>query len=270
MVGHLTEDLTPEGPRLGGATAFAGLLARGFGHPVTILTAIDPAFPHLGDLAGISLRRVRSAKRTRFQNRYQPDGSREQTLLSRAAEIPAAAIRDAVRELAPGSAVLYCPVANELEGSGPLPRPPGRGVLAGTIPQGFFRRWNAAGRVSVRWPAGIPQRLAGLDFASVSETEFPEQMSLCVPLLAVTSGRRGATLRRPSHPPLPVPASPAAEVDPTGAGDVFATALFVGLWRALPLEQAAGLAAAAAALSVEGTGTAGVPTLAQTRARISG
>jgi hypothetical protein len=262
--------LAPGGPRLGGAAAFAGLLARGFGHPVTILTAIDDAFPYLGDLAGISLRRAPSGERTRFRNHYRPDGSREQTILSRAAEIPGAAIRDAVRDLPPGSAVLYCPVADELEGRGPLPRPRGRGALAGAVPQGLFRRWDPAGRVAARWSAEVPARLAGLDFASVSETEFPEQMSRSVPLLAVTRGRLGAVLHRPRRPPLTIPASPCAEVDPTGAGDVFAAALLAGLWRALPLEHAAGLAAAAAAISVESFGTAGVPTLAEAQVRFSG
>ncbi len=267
-MGHLTEDRTPDGPRLGGAAAFAGLLAHRFGVPAAILTAVDAAFPYLDALAGIPVFRIRSRDRTRFQNRYRPDGSREQTLLSRAATIPEPEIHRAVAGLPPGSAVLYVPVADELGGSGALPRPRGRGAHAGAAPQGLIRRWDAAGRVSTYWSAPALGRLAGLDFLSLSETELPEGMDLPVPLVAVTRGRRGAVLRRSGFPALEIPARPGAEVDPTGAGDVFAAALFIGMWNGAPTEGAARLAAAAAAISIESPGTAGIPTLAETNARL--
>ena len=213
-MGHLTEDLTPDGPRLGGAAAFAGLVAHRFGVPAAILTAVDAAFPYLEALAGIPVRRIRSRNRTRFRNRYRSDGSREQTILSRAATIPESEIQRAVTGLPPGSAVLYVPVADELGGRGALPRPPGQGALAGAAPQGLIRRWNAAGRVSIHWSARALERLAGLDFLSLSETEFPEDTGLPVPLVAVTRGRHGAVLRRPGLPAVEIPASPGAQVDP--------------------------------------------------------
>jgi len=58
-------------------------------------------------------------------------------------------------------------------------------------------------------------------------------------------------------------------VDPTGAGDVFAAALFIGLWSAMPAERAARLAAAAAAISIESPGTEGIQTLEEANARLS-
>lgn len=268
-MGHLTEDRTPGGPRLGGAAAFAGLVAHRFGVPAAILTAVDAAFPYLDALAGIAVNRVRSRDRTRFRNRYRSDGSREQTILSRAAVIPESGIRRAVTELPPGSAVLYAPVADELGGRDALPRPRGRGALAGAAPQGLIRRWDAAGRVSTHWSALALGRLAGLDFLSLSETEFPEGGGLDAPLVAVTRGRHGAVLRRSRFPAVEIPPSPGAEVDPTGAGDVFAAALFIGLWSAMPAERAARLAAAAAAISIESPGTEGIPTLEEANARLS-
>ncbi|MDE2972565.1 MAG: PfkB family carbohydrate kinase [Acidobacteriota bacterium] len=267
-MGHLTEDVTPDGPRLGGAAAFAGLLARGFGVPTAILTAADAAFPYLDALTGIRVDRIRSANRTRFRNRHRPGGSREQTVLSRAATIPEPEIHRAVAELPPGSAVLYAPVADELGGRGALPRPRGRGALAGAAPQGLIRRWDDAGRVSTRWSARALGRLTGLDILSLSEAEFPDSIGLSVPLVAVTRGRRGAVLRRSGSPAVEIPASPGVEVDPTGAGDVFAAALFIGLWCGAPAEEAARLAAAAAAISVEFPGTEGIPTLEEARARL--
>ena len=268
-MGHLTEDRTPDGPRLGGAAAFAGLVAHRFGVPAAILTAVDAAFPYLDALAGIPVYRIRSRNRTRFRNRYRPEGSREQTVLSRAAVLPESEIRRAVAGLPPGSAVLYVPVADELGGSGALPRPPGRGALAGAAPQGLIRRWDAAGRVSTHWSARALGRLAGLDFVSLSEAELPEGLELPVPLVAVTRGRHGAVLRRPGLPAVEIVASPGAELDPTGAGDVFAAALFIGLWGAMHAERAARLAAAAAAISVESPGTEGIPTLEEASARLT-
>ena len=269
VVGHLTEDLTRRGPRLGGAAAYAGLLAHRFGGRVTILTAADAAFPYLEGFAGIAIHRVPSRDRTRFENRYRADGAREQTILSRAAVIPEKEIRRAVGELPPGSAVLYCPVADELGGAGPLPRPHGPRALAGAALQGLLRRWDNKGRVSIRWSPEIIERLSGLDFVSVSETEFPEGTDLPLPIVAVTRGRRGTVLCRPGRPATEVPAAPAVEVDPTGAGDVFAAALLIGLWNKRPVHQAAQLAAAAAAISVESPGTEGIPTLDEATARIS-
>lgn len=268
-MGHLTEDLTPDGPLLGGAAAFAGLVAHRFGVTTAILTAVDPAFPYLDALAGIAVHRIRSRTRTRFRNRYRPDGSRKQTILSRAAAIPEPEIHRAVTELPPGSAVLYAPVADELGGSGALPRPRGRGALAGAAPQGLIRRWDAAGEVSTRWSARALARLAGLDSVSLSETELPKGMGLPVPLVAVTRGRQGVALRRADFPATEIPPVPGVEVDPTGAGDVFAVALLVGLWNGAPAEDAARLAAAAAAISIESPGTEGIPTLQEARARLS-
>ena len=267
VVGHLTEDLTPEGPRLGGAAAFAALLVHRFGAAVTILTSADARFPFLDLLAGIRILRVASVGRTRFENRYRADGTREQRLLSRAAPIPEVDIARAVAALEPGSAVLYAPVANELEGLGPLPRPRGPGGFAAAAPQGLLRRWDAEGRVSVSWPPRLDDRLAGLDLVSLAAGEMPEARTLRVPVLAITRGRRGALLRRSGLPDALAPPIPASEADPTGAGDVFAAALFVSLWRGLRVEKGARLAAAAAAISVESPGTTGIPTLEEAVAR---
>ena len=181
VVGHLTEDRTREGPRLGGAAAFAGLLAHRFGAPTTILTAADAAFPFLDALAGIRILRLPSDGRTRFDNHYRKDGARRQRILGRAAEIPESELRRTVAALPPGSAVLYAPVARELGGSGTLPRPSGEGSFAAAAPQGLLRRWDAEGRVAVSRPDGLADRLAGLDLVSLAEAELPEATPLPVP-----------------------------------------------------------------------------------------
>ncbi len=262
VVGHLTEDRLASGPRLGGAAAYAGLLAARFGVRTRILTAADPDFPFA--VEGCREIRIPSPTRTVFENRYR-DGERRQRLLGVASPIPEARIREALAALPPGGSVLYAPVASELDGAWAFPRP--RRGLAGALPQGLLRVAGPDGRVRLRRPAGLPARLAGLDLVVLSRSEaFP----LDAGAVAITDGKRGATLRSGGEE-LRIPAVPAVERDPTGAGDVFGTALMIGLMEGRPLAAAGRLAAAAAALAVEADGTAGVPDrrAAEERAAVS-
>jgi sugar/nucleoside kinase (ribokinase family) len=83
----------------------------------------------------------------------------------------------------------------------------------------------------------------------------------------VTRGRRG--LRVYSGADVhDLPAFPATEVDPTGAGDVFAAAFLIALREGKPVVAAARWAACAAALSVEAKGVAGIPPRRLLEARI--
>ncbi len=43
VIGHLTEDLTPAGPRLGGTAAFSALTARALGLRVGVVSALSAA-----------------------------------------------------------------------------------------------------------------------------------------------------------------------------------------------------------------------------------
>ena len=78
-------------------------------------------------------------------------------------------------------------------------------------------------------------------------------------LVALTRGAQGATLfvrGTPHH----IAAFAATEHDPTGAGDVFAAALFTRLREAGDPLEAARFASFVAALSVEGAGISRIPT----------
>jgi sugar/nucleoside kinase (ribokinase family) len=80
-----------------------------------------------------------------------------------------------------------------------------------------------------------------------------------VPLVAVTGGEGGARLYADGRWRR-IAAFPHEEVDPTGAGDVFAAAFLISYSEADDIPVAARFAAAAAALSVGAEGTAGVAT----------
>jgi sugar/nucleoside kinase (ribokinase family) len=60
---------------------------------------------------------------------------------------------------------------------------------------------------------------------------------------------------------------PAREVDPTGAGDVFAAAFLTGMARGLDPVEAARLGAAAASIAVEGRATESLGRLADAPGR---
>jgi len=71
--------------------------------------------------------------------------------------------------------------------------------------------------------------------------------------VAITRGAQGSTLLLAGDR-LDVPAAPAHEIDPTGAGDVFGVVLTLHLGAGASPHQAATIAATAAARVVEGTG----------------
>jgi sugar/nucleoside kinase (ribokinase family) len=88
-----------------------------------------------------------------------------------------------------------------------------------------------------------------------------------VPILFFTLGYRGSRLWRNGRWQQ-VPAFPAREVDPTGAGDVFAAAFLARYLETDDVAQASLFAAAAAAVSVEAVGTAGIPSRAEVEERL--
>jgi sugar/nucleoside kinase (ribokinase family) len=78
------------------------------------------------------------------------------------------------------------------------------------------------------------------------------------PLLAVTTGRMGGVLFIKGEP-VPFPALTVDEVDPTGAGDIFAAMFFDALVNEVPPVEAARFAACVASGSVTRVGLNGVP-----------
>lgn len=81
--------------------------------------------------------------------------------------------------------------------------------------------------------------------------------------VVVTRGSEGAEVFGPGMEPVPVPASPAAVVDTTGAGDAFTAGLAVAVARGDGLHQAVQWAVKVAAIATEGPGARGsIPTAA--------
>ncbi|MBE3559331.1 MAG: ribokinase [Ktedonobacteraceae bacterium] len=279
-IGHITRDLHPDGTfSLGGTVTFAALTAYHLGQVAAIVTCADPQLsaqlPTL--LPGIALHVLPSAHTTTFMNVYS-DGFRTQYLYARADILQPGAVPSAWLH---APVVLLGPLAQEF---GPdlvklFPRSPAR-LLAAT-PQGWLRRWDADGRV---WPTPwqeADQVLPDLDvlilshddllpFANGNRAEADailSRWSMTVPFLVATDGRHGATLfhrGRSRH----FPAYPAHEVDPTGAGDVFAAAFLIHLSRSRNPHEAVNFANCVASFSVEQPGATGIPTPAMVATRL--
>ena len=109
-----------------------------------------------------------------------------------------------------------------------------------------------------------------LPFANGNRTEADAillRWSKLVPLLVATDGQHGATLFEHGiihH----FSAYPAQQVDPTGAGDVFAAAFLTHLFRYGDPARAVDFANCTAAFSIEQPGTQGIPTLTMVEQRL--
>lgn len=256
-VGHVTWDRLQGEEALGGTAAYAALAACRLGWEAAVLTAAGGEFDAARDLPGVAAFVEPCSATTRFLNLYDSDGRRRQALSSRAADIALTALPDAWR--AP-DVLLLGPVAGELHGAF------ARGLEAqvvGATAQGWLRRFDADGNVSPReWPSPRTD-LEGVHVLFLSEHDLPgadawagERLSE-VPLVAVTRGWKGVSLFT-RQGVRDIAGFPRAEVDPTGAGDVFAAAFLVRYHETSDFEEAAAFANCAASCAVEALGTRGL------------
>lgn len=287
-IGHIARDVHPDGSySLGGTVTFAALTASILGVTAAIVTCADTQLltELPSHLPGIGLAARSSPATTTFANSYY-EGFRIQYLHGRADPLQ---FEDIPETWLSAPIVLLGPLAQELspEFPGrlrgvPLPRFPWRpGAILAATPQGWLRRWDADGRVwATPWDTA-EEMLPLLDvlilshddllpFADGNRAEADAMLtdwSHKVPLLVATDGRHGATLFQDGVTER-FPAYPANEVDPTGAGDVFAAAFLVHLYRYGDPREAVDFANCVAACSVEYVGTEGIPILEVVKERI--
>ncbi|MGC3996812.1 MAG: PfkB family carbohydrate kinase [Anaeromyxobacter sp.] len=268
-VGHVTLDATPAGPAPGGSVYYGGQALRALGARVQVLTAAAADFP-ASALDGLEARVLPAPATTRFENRHGPDGARTQRVGSAAPPLEAAALPAAWRG---PDALLLAPVLAELDVPAFLAA--AGAPLAGLGVQGLLRVVAADGRVlQPPWnpPAGW---LDGVDVVFVGEDEVRGQPGLlellqrAVPRVVFTHGARGCELLEGGRSRW-VGAYATAEVDPTGAGDVFAAGFMLALAGGAEPVEAARLGAAAASIVVEAPGGAALGRVGEAWARVAG
>jgi sugar/nucleoside kinase (ribokinase family) len=146
-------------------------------------------------------------------------------------------------------------------------------TLVAAVPQGWMRRWDETGRVYAK-PWQNPEAiLPHLSVLVLSLEDIDHDLSRMEPwfghvaLIVLTEYHDGSTIyQRQSDGTIlqtKIPPRPANELDPTGAGDVFATAFVIRLQETGDPQQAARFANVTASFNVEGMGVAGIPARAQ-------
>jgi 1D-myo-inositol 3-kinase len=266
-VGHVTKDMGPEGSyTIGGTVTYAALTAHSLGLSAAIVTSASPDLDLPSLLPGVEVHILPSSSSTVFENIYQGQ-RRQQIVHSTATPLSASDLPPA---WSGASIALLGPVADEL-GLDWL-RVFGQ-ALVGVTPQGWMRQWDNGGTVTGKPWRDAERILSNIDVLVFSEQDVSGDEATIgryaeiAPIAVVTQGRLGATVycgdsRR--H----FPAFHAREVDPTGAGDVFAAAFLVRLRETGDPYQAAPFANCAAAISIEGPGVSAIPTRQQMRERL--
>jgi len=147
-------------------------------------------------------------------------------------------------------------------------------ALVGVTPQGWMRRWDEQGLVLAKEWQEAEKVLAHTSVLILSEEDIAPYPSIIedytekVPVLVITEGEKGARVHNEGkwhH----IPAFPTAEVEPTGAGDVFAAAFLIHYAKKRDAIASARFANCVASFAVEGEGTEGIPTLEQVKERLA-
>jgi 1D-myo-inositol 3-kinase len=268
-----TADPTTSDYELGGTVSFAAVTASRLGRrPVVVTRAGDDV--DLSVLRGLAdVHVLRSEHTTTFANLYTPEG-RVQYCYTPSPPIAASDIPHQLR--APHIALLG-PLANEV-----LPEVAAifdPNTIVAAVPQGWMRRWNSDGRVyPTPWTA-TAEILPHLDALILSIEDIDGELHLVdeflehISLVVLTEYRDGSTVYRRNAAAeieaVPIPPRPAAELDPTGAGDIFATAFLLRLDETGDPLDAARYANITASFGVEGQGVTGIPTHADVLAFMS-
>lgn len=263
VIGHVTHDLTPTGPRLGGTAAYSALTARALGLRVGVVTASGPE-TSLDALAGIPVISAPSAQSTTFENIYTKNG-RKQVLHHRAERLSF----DNVPTVWRRTPIIHIgPIAQEVDAILPSSFSP---AILGLTPQGWMRAWDETGHVrQTGWDA--PEQAlarAGAVVMSVEDVggdeERIEYLAAHARILAVTEAAEGSRLywhgdqRRFQAPHR-------YETDATGAGDIFAAGFFMRLLTTQDPWEAARFATHLSANSVTRKGLDAIPTAEEVQA----
>jgi sugar/nucleoside kinase (ribokinase family) len=269
VVGNLTRDEHRDGDTLGGTATYGAITARNLGYRAGILTRAAEDLPQRELLHDIEIERLPSDRTTTFRNLYDEHGHRQQFVHDVADPIDPTCLPAPWRS---ARIALLGPIAREVETG--TAREFDAQTLIGVVPQGWLRQWDETGRVRVRpWveaPEILPQaRVLVLSDEDLGEfTERLQAYTALTSVVVLTHGARGCTVFQRGKKPFDSPAFQAQEVDPTGAGDVFATAFLIRLHETNDLVQAARFANCTASFVIQAVGTLGIPTRQQVEQRL--
>ncbi len=262
-VGHVTNDRLAEGQFPGGSALYAALTAAKLGASARIVTSFGPDFAGIDLLsaAGIELEVVRSGQTTTFA--AVDTGAKRSWLASGRADQLHGPIGAA-------DIVFACPVLAEVDPSC-LQAPPPAMVAAGL--QGWLRAMDPDGRVNpvdtdLSFLRGCRALFCSEEDLGHNATSIVPRLLESAPTVVVTEGSRGAVVYLDGRP-YRVLALPTSQVDPTGAGDTFATCFLLALACGMSALDAAVVGACGASAVVEAPGPLGIERLSSLPERVA-
>ena len=255
-IGHVTLDRIGDASRPGGAALFAAVAAHRLGLSVGLLTSHGDDFPLDLIPPKIEVVSIPAADTSRFEHRLDAEG-RVSHVRAVAGRLTTADVPDDWR----GAALtLLAPVLDEVD---PMIATLFTEGAVGAAAQGWLRHAARDGLVVPRTWRSPERLLQSVQALFLSREDIRGQESEVVewfqrtPIGVLTADRDGALLFVNGER-YEVRPRPAREVDPTGAGDVFAATFLVQYQRDGDPWQAAAAAACAGSLAVEGQGWSAV------------
>ena len=255
-IGHVTLDRIGDASRPGGAALFAAVAAHRLGLSVGLLTSHADDFPLDLIPPKIEVVSIPAADTSRFEHRLDAEG-RVSHVRAVAGPLTTADVPDDWR----GAALtLLAPVLDEVD---PMIATLFTEGAVGAAAQGWLRHAARDGLVVPRTWRSPERLLQSVQALFLSREDIRGQESEVVewfqrtPIGVLTADRDGALLFVNGER-YEVRPRPAREVDPTGAGDVFAATFLVQYQRDGDPWQAAAAAACAGSLAVEGQGWSAV------------
>lgn len=259
ILGHVTKDVLEEGYAFGGTCSYAGLTAQRLGQQTAMVTSAAPDLLWPQGLCDVQRKCIVSADSTTFENIYD-SGVRHQRWLNSAAPIR---FEDVPLSWRSPPIVHLAPIAQELS---PVLCSQFPDSLVGVTLQGWLRGRDAESNVTFCPHEEVEPWLPYVDVVVLSLADVQGDSNRL--LRYVTAAKIGVETLGPEGCRLYmgdevifVPTTPQPEVDPTGAGDIFAAAFLTHYRGNEDPVAAARFANACASLSLQAVGLDGVPTL---------
>ena len=254
-IGHLTEDVTPDGIHLGGTAAFSTLTAKAFGLNCGLVTSYkEDVLPHEFD--GVQTLIQKTDKMVRFENHYE-QGKRIQFVTQDTAQLQ---LNNLPKTFCEAGVTHIGPILNDSKISETAIFDK---TFIGITPQGWLRKCHKRKVIRTPWDVLRPM-LPFADAVIISQEDIDynqqtvKQMVQFCKLLVVTEGYHGAKLYWQGDSYHFV-APPKDEIDPTGAGDIFSAVFFILIQRGYSPILAGEIATEIASLSVTRKGLDAIP-----------